>query len=80
MELYKLGIRQAQKGLAAGDFTSVELVQSVIDRVHERNGEIGAYLTFDEEGVLAEARAADEARRAGGAAKAPFLVYTPSSK
>ena len=73
MELHKLGIRQAQKGLTDGDFTSVELVQSVIDRVHERDGEIGAYLTFDEEGALAAAKAADEARRAGDAAKAPFL-------
>ncbi len=73
MELYKLGIRQAQKGLADGDFTSVELVQSVIDRVHERDGEIGAYLTFDETGALAAAKAADDARRTGGAADAPFL-------
>ena len=52
MELYRLGIREAQEGLAKGEFTSVELVQSVIDRVHERDGEIGAYLTFDEEGAL----------------------------
>ena len=73
MELYKLGIRQAREGLERGEFTSVELVQSVIDRVHERDGEIGAYLTFDEAGALAAAKSADDVRRAGGAADAPFL-------
>ena len=65
MELFKLGIRAAQEGLAKGEFSSVELVQSVIDRVHEKNGEIGAYLTFDEEGARALARESD-ARRAAG--------------
>ena len=56
MELYELGIRQAQDGLAKGEFSSEDLVKSVIARYHERNGEIGAYLTFDEEGALALAR------------------------
>ena len=56
MELYELGIRQAQEGLAKGEFTSVELTQAVIDRYHAKNGEIGAYLTFDEEGALKLAR------------------------
>jgi len=73
MELFKLGIKSAKEGLEKGEFSSVELVQSVIDRVHARDGEIGAYLTFDEEGALAAAKAADESRRAGGADRAPFL-------
>ena len=57
MKLYELGIRQAQEGLAKGDFTSVELAQAIIDRVHEADGDIGAYLTFDEEGALELAKA-----------------------
>ena len=57
MELYELGIKQAQDGLAKGEFTSEELTQAIIDRYHARNGEVGAYLTFDEEGALALARA-----------------------
>ena len=57
MELFKLGIKAAREGLAKGDFTSVELVQAVIDRVRAENPRIGAYLTFDEEGALAAARA-----------------------
>jgi len=56
MELYELGIKAAQEGLAKGDFTSVELTQAVIDRYHAKNAEIGAYLTFDEEGALALAK------------------------
>lgn len=67
MSLYELGVRQAAEGLAGKKFSSVELTQAVIDRVHEKDGEIGAYLTFDEEGALAAAKAADEARAAGDA-------------
>ncbi|MCQ2390046.1 MAG: Asp-tRNA(Asn)/Glu-tRNA(Gln) amidotransferase subunit GatA [Kiritimatiellae bacterium] len=64
-ELYKLGIKAAAEGLSRKDFSSVELTQAVIDRVHDKDGEIGAYLTFDEEGALAAAREADAARAAG---------------
>ncbi len=56
-ELYELGIKAAQEGLAKGDFTSADLVRSVIDRVHAKDGEIGAYLTFDEEQALELAKA-----------------------
>lgn len=65
MSLHELGVLQAAEGLVAKRFSSVELTQAVIDRVHEKDGEIGAYLTFDEEGALAAAKAADEARAAG---------------
>ena len=62
MELYELGIKAAQEGLAKGEFSSVELTQAIIDRYHEKNGEIGAYLTFDEEGAIKLAKEADEKR------------------
>ena len=74
MELYELGIRAAQEGLRKGEFSSVELMRSVIDRVHARDGEIGAYLTFDEEGALAEAAAADAARASGASASVPLAI------
>ena len=57
MELYELGIKAAQEGLAKGEFSSVELTQAVIDRVRAADGEVGAYLTFDEEQALALAEA-----------------------
>ena len=56
-ELYKLGIKEAREGLAKGEFTSVELTQAVIDRVRAENPRIGAYVSFDEEGALAAAKA-----------------------
>ena len=56
MELYELGIKAAQEGLAKGEFSSVDLTQAVIDRYHAKNAEIGAYLTFDEEQALALAK------------------------
>ena len=77
MELYKLGIKEAAKGLAAGEFSSVELTQAVIDRVHEKDGEIGAYLTFDEAGALAAAKAADEKRTNGPDARSSGLLGIP---
>ena len=60
MELYELGIREAQDGIAKGEFTGVDLVKAVIARYRERNGEIGAYLTFDEEQAV---RIAEEAAK-----------------
>lgn len=56
-ELYELGIKAAQEGLSKGDFTSSDLVRSVIGRVRAKDGEIGAYLTFDEEQALELAKA-----------------------
>ena len=56
MELYELGIKAAQEGLAKGEFSSEDIVKSVIGRYHEKNGEIGAYVSFDEEQALALAR------------------------
>jgi len=70
-ELFKLGVKGALDGMARGEFSSAELVDAVIARFHEKNGEIGAYLTFDEEGARAAAKAADEARAAGS--DAPLL-------
>ena len=57
MELYKLGIKEAQALLAKGEVTSTDLVRALTDRYREKNGEIGAYLTFDEEAALTLAAA-----------------------
>ncbi|MBQ7235152.1 MAG: Asp-tRNA(Asn)/Glu-tRNA(Gln) amidotransferase subunit GatA [Kiritimatiellae bacterium] len=57
MELHELGIKAAQEGLAKGEFSSEDIVRAVIDRVHAADGKVGAYLTFDEDGALALAKA-----------------------
>jgi aspartyl-tRNA(Asn)/glutamyl-tRNA(Gln) amidotransferase subunit A len=56
MELYELGIKSAREALEKGECSSVEIVESLIKRYREKNPEIGAYLTFDEEGALMMAR------------------------
>ena len=57
MELYELGIKDCQSKLAAGEITSTDIVNSIYKRYEEKNGEIGAYLTFDKEQALALAAA-----------------------
>ena len=66
-ELFELGVKDAVEGMSRGDFSSVELVDAIIARHHDKNGEIGAYLTFDEDGAREAAKAADAARAAGDA-------------
>ena len=69
--LHELGIVEAADMLERREISSVELVRAVIDRVRAKDGEIGAYLTFDEEGALAAAEDADRRRAAGE--KGPML-------
>jgi len=57
MELYELGIKATRDGLEKGEFTSADVVKSLAARFREKNAEIGAYLTFDEEQALALAAA-----------------------
>jgi len=57
MELYELGIREARDGIAKGEFSCEDLTRSVIGRFRDRNAEIGAYLTFDEDQAIALAKA-----------------------
>jgi len=57
MELCELGIAAAKAGLERGEFSSREIVESVISSVKAKDGEIGAYITFDEAASL---RLADE--------------------
>ncbi len=52
MTLCDLTIKEARAGLDKGEFSSTDIVKDVIARYREKNGEIGAYLTFDEEQAL----------------------------
>jgi aspartyl-tRNA(Asn)/glutamyl-tRNA(Gln) amidotransferase subunit A len=63
--LYKLTIEAALAKLRKAEITSVELTQSVLDRIEETEDKIKAYINLQPEAALAAAKAADE-RRAGG--------------
>ena len=53
--------------LEAGEVTSVELTQTFLDRIKQYDGELNSFITLTEEQALAQAKAADEQRKAGNA-------------
>lgn len=71
MNIDSLTIHDCINLLEQGSCTSEELVQGVIDAIRERDKEIAAYLSVDEDGARAQARDADKARAAGE--KRPLL-------
>ena len=54
-------------GLAAGDFSSVDLTEALLARVADHDGALNAFITVTGEQALAAAKAADAARAAGKA-------------
>jgi len=60
-------LKELAAGLAAGEFSSVELTQTYLDRIARLNPALNAYISTDPERSLAQAAAAD-ARRAAGEA------------
>ena len=64
-ELYRLTLHAAAQGLRNGQFSSVELTQSLLDRIESVDGRTGAYLTITADLALEQAANAD-ARRASG--------------
>lgn len=56
---------QAATLIAKGELLSADLVSAYLDRVKEREGEVNAFAFLDPERALAQARAADDARRQG---------------
>ena len=65
MELHKLTITEALKGLREGTFTSVALTQALIDVMEASQADIHAYVTIDAAGALAQAAECDRRRAAG---------------
>ncbi len=65
MELHKLTIAEALKGLKAGEFTSVQLVSALIQVMEASQKDIHAYVTIDAEGALAQAAECDKLRAEG---------------
>lgn len=64
-EFSAMTIASASEGMRKGTFSAVELMGALRANIDERDGAIGAYLSFDVDGALAAAAEAD-ARRAAG--------------
>lgn len=60
MNLHELTIQQAKTGLEKRDFSSLELVNALLERIEKLDGDIGAYITVDATGARESALEADE--------------------
>jgi aspartyl-tRNA(Asn)/glutamyl-tRNA(Gln) amidotransferase subunit A len=65
MKLTDLTLSEVAAGLAAGDFTSVEITKAYLDRISQYGDEINCYITHTAERALADAAASDERRKNG---------------
>jgi aspartyl-tRNA(Asn)/glutamyl-tRNA(Gln) amidotransferase subunit A len=63
--LYELTIHEALDAMRRGDFSAVELTQSLLKRIEQMDSQVKAYLTVTTDLAIARAAAAD-ARRAAG--------------
>ena len=59
MDLHQLTIQQAKKGLEKKEFSSVDLVNAMLDRIEKLDGDIGAYISVDADGAKESAVEAD---------------------
>lgn len=66
-DFHRLSIREMAEGLASSQFSSRELTQHYLDRIARIDTQVKSYVTVTAEQALAEADAADAARRAGQA-------------
>lgn len=60
MKLHELTIEAAHEKLKSGEISARNLTEAVLERIAAVDETVGAYLTVDEEGALAQADAADK--------------------
>ncbi|MFO7871874.1 MAG: Asp-tRNA(Asn)/Glu-tRNA(Gln) amidotransferase subunit GatA [Kiritimatiellia bacterium] len=65
LNIEKLTIKSALDLLNKGEASSAELVERLLKKIEETDGDIGAYLAVDPEDALNQARRADRARKGG---------------
>ena len=61
-EIFSLSALEISKGLAAGKFTSEEVTAAYIDRIKEVDEKVHAFLSYDENDMLEQAKASDNRR------------------
>ncbi len=72
--LNRLGVVQAAKAIESGEITSVALVRDCLERIAERNHEVGAFVACDPEQALTEASRADDNFVSGPLRGVPFAI------
>lgn len=60
MTTYPTTIKEIQAGLKAGDFTAVELIESIYAVIEATDDKLNSFLALDKEAALEAAKAADE--------------------
>ena len=65
MELYALTIHEAQEKLRSGEITSVELTESILERIAAVDDNVHAFISVQADLALQMARFADERRATG---------------
>lgn len=73
--LERLSATEAAREMAAGRLLAVNFAEACLARIRKRDRDVAAWAFLDPDRVLAEARASDEARRAG--APTPPLAGIP---
>ena len=74
-DLTSLTIKETADGLSNRKFSSVEVVGAYLARIKKIDNELHSFLTVDEDKALADAKKADERRRA--ASEVPALLGVP---
>ena len=62
---HELSLSQAVQLIKSGEITSQALVESVLDRIKKLNPSINAYVRWDEEKVLTQAKTIDQKIKKG---------------
>ena len=67
MSIYRSSLVQLAKGLRAGEFSSVELTRSLLERIRVHQPQLNALVSVTQDGAFAQAAAADRELAAGRA-------------
>lgn len=70
-DMHQYGVRTVAAMLEKGELTSVELVEALLARIAELDGQLHSFVTVDADGALAAAAQAD-AERSAGAVRGPL--------